>query len=81
MRSVLGFEGSEPAQPLPLARGSPQSSVTGSNYQGEMSFLTQPGPAVGGGPGCSPIYFANYKCSNTVMNIVTGLFSYFEFFS
>ena len=47
------------------------------NFQGDISFLTEPGPAVGGVPGCPPIYFANYKCNIIVMNIVTELFSYF----
>ena len=49
----------------------------GNNLQGNESFLTQPGPAVGGVPGCPPIYSANYKCNIIVMNIVTELFSYF----
>lgn len=77
---LLGPERSEPAQPLPLPWGCPQSSVAGSNHQGDVSFCTQPGPAGGGGPSCSPIYFANYKCSNIVMSIIIGLFSYFVFF-
>ena len=40
-RPVLGFEGSELSQPLPLPPhwGSPQSSIAGSNYQGDVSFF------------------------------------------